>query len=74
MNTGRFPRRFHIDILNFQMICSRSRSDKDSSRIVEQRTFRMKRGSRNAARAAKALRWRVDRLLKCLIKEITLFS
>ena len=31
-------------------------------------------GSRHAANAAKALRWRVDQLLKCLIKKITLSS
>ena len=33
-----------------------------------------KRGSRHAAHAAKALRWRVDQLLRCLIKKITLSS
>ena len=32
-----------------------------------------KRGSDHAAHAAKALRWRLDQLLKCLIKEVTLF-
>ena len=30
--------------------------------------------NRHAAYAAKALRWRVDQLLKCLIKKITLSS
>ena len=34
----------------------------------------IKRGSRHAARAAKALRWRVEQLLKRLIKKISLSS
>ena len=33
-----------------------------------------KRGSRHATHAAKALGWRLDQLLKCLIKKITLSS
>ena len=37
-------------------------------------THKVKRGSRHAAHTVKALRWRVDKLLKCLIKKRTLFS
>ena len=33
-----------------------------------------KSGYRHAAHVAKALRWRVDQLLKCLRKKITLSS
>ena len=42
--------------------------------IMHELNLLSKRGSRHAAHAAKALRWRVDQLLKYLIKKNILFS